>query len=149
MIDVQLHNTKTNEVIWLELPYDDFENYGEDWEILDAESSDCSVDFELDENWDLLDLQTMAEDWAMLSDWENETLTALVNSQISDLETALGQVGSWSFYPKMSLAEVAEELTTDCYNIPQELYRYFDFEAMGRDLANDGYIETEYGVLYR
>lgn len=149
MIDVQLYNTKTNELIWLELPSKDFENFGEDWEILSAESSDCSVYFELDENWDLLDLQTMAEDWQMLDEWENEVLIAIVNSGISDLETALGQVGSWVFYPRMSLAEVAEELTNDCYNIPQELQRYFDFEAMGRDLANDGYIETDYGVLYR
>lgn len=149
MIDVQLHNTKTNELIWLELPSKDFENFGEEWEILGAESSDCSVDFEFDEDWELLDLQTMAEDWQMLDEWENEALIAIVNSGISDLETALGQVGSWVFYPRMSLAEVAEELTNDCYNIPQELQRYFDFEAMGRDLANDGYIETEYGVLYR
>ena len=56
--------------------------------------------------------------------------------------------GCYQFYQGMDLTEVAEELINDCYNLPDFALRYFDFEAFGRDLGFDGYIETSNGVIY-
>lgn len=56
--------------------------------------------------------------------------------------------GYYQFYQGMDLTDVAEELVNDCYNLPDFAMRYFDFEAFGRDLGFDGYVETSNGVIY-
>ena len=56
--------------------------------------------------------------------------------------------GYYQFYQGMDLTDVAEELVNECYNLPDFAVRYFDFEAFGRDLGFDGYVETSKGVIY-
>lgn len=56
--------------------------------------------------------------------------------------------GYYQFYQGMDLTDVAEELVNECYNLPDFAMRYFDFEAFGRDLGFDGYVETSNGVIY-
>lgn len=150
MIDVQLYNKVSNELIWVELPCEDIENYlNDNWEIYFAESSDCSLDFEYSDTWDLETLQSMAEELKTLEPWSMDVLVAIVNSNVADLETALEQLDNYTLFPRKTLAEVAEKLAEDYYNLPSNLFPYFDFEALGRDLENDGYIQTDYGVLHK
>jgi antirestriction protein len=52
-----------------------------------------------------------------------------------------------TFYPGYSLEEVAEEIVSECYDLPEFALRYFDYEAFGRDLSFDGYTKTYTGVI--
>ena len=47
----------------------------------------------------------------------------------------------------MSLVDVAYDIVEDCYNLPENLERYFDYEAFARDLEIEGYTETNYGTI--
>lgn len=51
--------------------------------------------------------------------------------------------GYYQFYQGMDLTDVAEDFALRYFAL-----RYFDFEAFGRDLGFDGYIETSKGVIY-
>ena len=46
---------------------------------------------------------------------------------------------------KIYVGTYAEEITTDCYKIPDYLQFYIDWEKMGRDMAHEsrGYVEHE------
>ena len=39
------------------------------------------------------------------------------------------------------------DIVEDCYNLPENLERYFDYEAFARDLEIEGYTETNYGTI--
>ena len=52
------------------------------------------------------------------------------------------------WYGDMTLEEVAEELVDDTENLSEFARRYFDYEALARDLRIDGYVEYDGGVLY-
>ena len=52
------------------------------------------------------------------------------------------------WYGGMTLEEVAEELVDDTENLSEFARRYFDYEALARDLRIDGYVEYDGGVLY-
>jgi len=61
------------------------------------------------------------------------------------------QAGDFTFYPDQELEDVAYEIINECYitkSTPDIFTRYFDYEAFARDLGFDGYVETEYGVIY-
>ena len=47
----------------------------------------------------------------------------------------------------MDLVDVAYSIVEDCYNLPENIERYFDYEAFARDLGFDGYTETDYGTI--
>lgn len=47
----------------------------------------------------------------------------------------------------MSLEDLAHEIVENNYNLPDNVMQYFDFEAYASDLSNEGYTETEYGVI--
>ena len=50
-------------------------------------------------------------------------------------------------YHDMDLVDVAYSIVEDCYNLPENIERYFDYEAFARDLGFDGYTETDYGTI--
>lgn len=52
------------------------------------------------------------------------------------------------FYEGKTLLEVAEEICTVCYDIPDEIAGYIDFARFARDLSLSGYTETKHGVIY-
>ena len=71
--------------------------------------------------------------WLNMADHEQEIVTAYLSQEalpddISDiLEWYTGTYSDW--------AEYAEEITTDCSEIPDHLQYYIDWEKMGRDMS--------------
>lgn len=141
---------------WIELPCDDLEDLaaeisgnGEDELFI----SDYSTELELKigEYEDLENLNELARQYEDLESWEQETVKAYLEAtgdSVQDLETALDRYEYCTFYPGYDLEDVARELVDDCYDLPEFAQCYFDYEAFGRDLGCDGYVEVSNGVIY-
>ena len=57
-------------------------------------------------------------------------------------------VDKWTLYSGMSMSQVAEEYVDECFDIPDPIKYYIDFDNMGRDMMlNDNYYEVSNGVL--
>ena len=84
-----------------------------------------------------------------LEEWEAEEIAAAIEAWGYSFAEALErqQRGCFIFYPGRGLEEVAEEMISECYDLPEFALRYFDYEAFARDLSFDGYTETKYGVI--
>ena len=84
-----------------------------------------------------------------LEEWETEEIAAAMEAYGYTFPEALKrqQRGCFIFYAGQDLQEVAEDLITECYDLPEFALRYFDYEAFARDLSFDGYTETKYGVI--
>ena len=84
-----------------------------------------------------------------LEEWEAEEIAAAIEAYGYTFAEALDrqQRGCFIFYRGQDLEEVAEELISECYDLPEFALRYFDYEAFARDLSFDGYTETTYGVI--
>lgn len=56
---------------------------------------------------------------------------------------------AYSFYPDMTVADVAEELVSDGMfgAVSDMLMPYIDYEAIARDLKLEGYVEVSNGVI--
>ncbi|MCH6256472.1 antirestriction protein ArdA [Puniceicoccaceae bacterium K14] len=65
----------------------------------------------------------------------------LISHFCGDLEEA-GQALENHMGCHKSLADYAEELTTNCMEVPQNLAFYIDYEAMGRDMELSGDVFT-------
>jgi antirestriction protein len=67
-----------------------------------------------------------------------------------DIDKALGDYEDVIFYEGMTLKRVAMELVDEGAfgEIPDSIAGYIDYEAIGRDLGFDGYVETPEGVFY-
>ena len=63
-------------------------------------------------------------------------------------EEAMHYMDDCVYYPGYTMTDVAEELVSECYDLPEIALRYFDYEAFARDLEYDGYTETYNGVIY-
>lgn len=115
-----------------------------------ASELDCR-DFANIELENILTVNEWAEELAEVdSNRDLEVLQAIAEASGGSIGEVLDTYnkGYYQFYQGMDLAEVAEELVNDCYNLPDFALRYFDFEAFGRDLGFDGYTETSKGVIY-
>ena len=95
------------------------------------------------------------EDWnercnrlAELESWDIEKLDAIIEATYCSLDEALGKLDDSIYYDGMTLEEVAEQIVSECYNLPEIALRYFDYEAFARDLSFDGYTETTNGVIF-
>lgn len=84
-----------------------------------------------------------------LNEHEAEEIAAAMEAFDYTIEEALKRqrMGAFTFYQGMDMEEFAEELITDCYDLPEFALRYFDFVSFARDLSADGYTETKYGVI--
>lgn len=78
---------------------------------------------------------------------EEDKLKAIIEATGYSLQDALREMDNATFYPGYTLEEVAEEIVTDCYDLPEIALRYFDYKAFARDLRFDGYTETYTGVI--
>ena len=102
------------------------------------------------ENKDLTlkELNNLAQDLQDIEDnGDEEWLAAYVDATNCDLNIAVDKYEDSTFYHDMDLIDVAYDIVEDCYNLPENLERYFDYEAFARDLGFDGYIETDYGTI--
>lgn len=78
-----------------------------------------------------------------------EWLTAYMDETGESLDEAIERYEDHSvWYDGMTLEEVAEQIVDDTENLSEFARRYFDYEALARDLRIDGYVEYDGGVLY-
>lgn len=90
-------------------------------------------------------LNELAEE---LENEELEVVEAIIEATGCDLEEAIGRtdVGFYKGYTKESFAR---EIIESCYNIPDELLDYIDFERYAEDyFAYSEYCEVDGGIIY-
>ena len=99
--------------------------------------------------WDnVMELSELVEEIEGLDEYELETVKAYCEVIDNDLTRAVENLGRCTFYPNMSLLDVAYELVEECYpDLPEIAQRYFDYEAFARDLGFDGFYEASNGTL--
>ncbi|PWM76722.1 MAG: hypothetical protein DBY32_11400 [Phascolarctobacterium sp.] len=136
---------------WLSLPMDEEELTaaleeigGEEQFISDYETS---LDLRIGEHEDVFALNEQAQEFEDLEDWEQDIVQAYLEAFGGDLQGALNKYDDCTFYPGMSLIDVAYEIVEDCYDLPEVAQRYFDYDAFARDLGYDGYVEVSNGVI--
>ena len=93
------------------------------------------------------DVNELAETLEKFDTYDLEKLEAIIEANGASLEDAIKWMDDCTYYPGYTLEEVAEELISECYDLPEIALRYFDYEAFARDLRFDGYYETENGVI--
>ena len=108
------------------------------------------ADLKINEYTNITELNETAKEIDELSDYEFETLNAIIEATGYDLEDALKEVDNATFYNGYSLEDVAEELVNEgCFgNIPDSIFYYIDYEAIARDLKFDNYYEVSNGVIF-
>lgn len=100
------------------------------------------------EDLTLKELNTLAQDLQDIEDnGDEEWLAAYVEATGCDLNIAVDKYDDSTFYHDMDLVDVAYDIVEECYNLPENIERYFDYEAFARDLGFDGYTETDYGTI--
>lgn len=107
---------------------------------------------DVDENDSITGWNERLQDAANLNEYELEEIAAAMDAFGYCFNDAMEkqQAGDFIFYHGMDIEEVAEEIVSECYftkDTPEILQRYFDYEALARDLRFDGYEETKYGVI--
>lgn len=121
----------------------------------EQELKDSYIIVSCENSWDyengdltLKELNNLAQDLQDIEDaGDEEWLEAYVDATGCDLYIAVDKYDTATFYHDMDLEDVAREIVEDCYNLPENLERYFDYEAFARDLSFDGYVETDYGTI--
>ena len=108
-----------------------------DWE--------CDVDAGFGEYESIEKVNELAE---RLERADEDVIDALIEAFGMSLEESLDKEDDAIFYRRMTMVEVAEELVSECYNLPEFALRYFDYEALARDLRFDGYESVTNGVIY-
>ena len=144
---------------WVELPCDLdktlerlAESTGEDVDEMEVFINDFETEIsslDISENSNISELNDLAEQLESLDKYDLEKLQAILESEGGSLENALDNMDDYIYYSNMSLEEVAHEIVNECYDLPDIAQRYFDYAAFARDLDNNGYTETENGVIYR
>lgn len=124
-----------------------------EWFVNDYEWTTELQPFEVSEMDNYFDLNEKLQELDNLTGNDCETIEAIIEATGCDFYDALHifENGSYQFYPGMDLSDVAYELVNDCYftkDTPDIFTRYFDYDAFGRDLGFDGYIEVKGGVIY-
>ena len=85
-----------------------------------------------------------------IDEYDNELLFALM-ADGDELDEAIDTVedGAATFYPEMTLEDLAEQYVNEGVFSSEFLMEFIDFKALGRALADDGYTEVNNGVLRR
>lgn len=110
-------------------------------------SCENSWDYE-NEDLTLEELNRLAQDLQDIEDnGDEDWLEAYIEATGCDLNIAVDKYDDSTFYHDMSLVDVAYDIVEECYNLPENLERYFDYEAFARDLGFEGYTETDYGTI--
>ena len=110
-------------------------------------SCENSWDYE-NEDLTLKELNNLAQDLQDIEDnGDEDWLEAYIEATGCDLNIAVDKYDDSTFYHDMDLIDVAYDIVEDCYNLPENLERYFDYEAFARDLGFEGYTETDYGTI--
>ena len=85
-----------------------------------------------------------------LEEGEKEEMIAIAEALGTDDLAEIVNVhrnGYFTFYSNMRMEEVARELIDECYDIPENIKHYIDYELFAQDLSLDGYEEVANGVI--
>lgn len=120
---------------------DQYEEYFfTDWE------NDYNIDFNFGEYESIDHINEVIEAVENLDFSELELLKAICECEgLPDIEQF--NPDSYIFYEGMTLDEVAYDIAEAYETKDNEfIFRYFDYEALARDLSFEGYYESSYGV---
>lgn len=113
------------------------------------------VDF-FDEDDTIEDYVELQDAYNFMDGYKQEVLDSILESDyytinsVNDIIEMINDntVDKWTLYSDMSMAQVAEEYVDECFDIPDPIKYYIDFDNMGRDMMLDGnYYEVSNGVL--
>lgn len=113
--------------------------------------TDYEAPFEIGEYDDIEELNEKAEMLTTLDEWDLEIVEAYMECYNNDVFNAIDALNRCTWYPNMTLEEIAEELLTEdlnCAGVPDWVYGYIDFSSYANDLRHDNYYEVNDGVLY-
>ena len=124
-----------------------------EWFVNDYEWTTDMRIFEVHELDNYFELNEQLNDLDNLDEWEREEIAAAVDAFGYSFMEAYEkqQQGYFILYRNQDLEDVAYDLVNECYftkDTPDIFERYFDYSAFARDLGYDGYVETEWGVIY-
>ena len=123
--------------------------------ILKADFDTIEVDF-FDEDDTIEDYVELQDAYNLMDGYEQEVLDSILEADyytinsVNDIIEMINDntVDKWTLYSGMSMAQVAEEYVDECFDIPDPIKYYIDFDNMGRDMMLDGnYYEVSNGVL--
>jgi len=117
------------------------EKYGEvaeEWDIHDTDGPSEMRDLELDE----------LIEFAEACDTHGQVAFCAYLSNVSDLDYAIEHFEEAYCGEYKDFLEYAEQLMDECYDIPENIAPYIDYEAFARDLSADGYYEDD-GHVFR
>lgn len=108
-------------------------------------------------NWDNVDpkelFETLYESGILDDDYKYKVFEAFVETfSYDEWESKVNCNGdSWNddinIYENMDWYDLAYEFMHDCYEIPDYLDNYIDYERFGRDLSFDGFHEYSNGII--
>lgn len=123
--------------------------------ILKADFDTIKVDF-FDEDDTIEDYVELQDAYNFMDGYKQEVLDSILEADyytinsVNDIIEMINDntVDKWTLYSDMSMAQVAEEYVDECFDIPDPIKYYIDFDNMGRDMMLDGnYYEVSNGVL--
>jgi len=124
--------------------------------ILKADFDTIEVDF-FDEDDTIEDYVELQDAYNLMDDYKQEVLDSILEADyytinsVNDIIEMINDntVDKWTLYSGMSISQVAEEYVNECFDIPDSIKYYIDFDNMGRDMMlNGNYYEVSNGVLY-
>lgn len=127
------------------------ESTGEEVDEMEVFINDTDIDginLEISEYDSIENLNEIAEQLQDLDEYDIEKICAICEAYNNDIQEAIENIDSYTYYANMTLEDVAYELVDECYDLPEFAKTYFDYAAFARDLGFDGYTETENGVIY-
>lgn len=136
---------------WVDLPMDEdelteiIENVKREADCEEVMISDFEGDWNISEYDNIFDLNEKAELLDDLSEYERELVQTIIHEHGDSLEEAVDRVqeGNYRIYSNCySMSDVAREYLEEVGDldlIPEFLRDYFDFEAYGEMLDNNGY----------
>lgn len=154
MLTIKISNPAKELYQTLNLPmeeedvYQIIEKFG-DYIITDYE---CELGhIRLNKNFHLDSLNELVKEINELAPYEKRELAAILEAGYNDLDDAFitFENKAYSFYPEMTMADVAEELVSEGLfgSVSDMLMPYIDYEAIAQDLTIEGYAEVADGVI--
>lgn len=136
---------------WVQLPISDeelqevFKRIGINEEYEEYFITDYECDFyEIGEYESISTLNEMAEKFDNLDEEQEQVVKVLMSECRYDLDDAIekAESGDYRFYTDCNdMTDVAYAVVEECGyldNVPENVARYFDYEAFGRDLGIEG-----------
>lgn len=121
---------------------------GEEWMIAD-------FDFEVDlpcvreKIYEYMSISELNELWNSIEEIASERGEKFIKAatEVLDLDEVIKKYEDIGFYPDQSLEDVAQEFFDIDVDIPDWVRDYLDVGKYARDLEDEGYYESSYGVI--